>query len=66
MEIDCPINCIQSILGQIKKFLFPVPARITFEKRIKKNSVFYFIEFDIFGTTINDFSVKSDPFCPLS
>ena len=46
-------------------FLFPVPARITFGESIKKNFIFYFIEFDVFSTTINFFSVKADPFCPL-
>ena len=53
------------LLGHIKNFLFPAPARITFGKRIKKNLIFYFIGFDVFGTTINCFSVKVDPFCPL-
>ena len=48
-----------------KKFLFPVPARITFGERIKKIFIFYFIEFDVFGTTINCFSLKADPFCTL-
>ena len=48
-----------------KKILFPVLARITFEERIKKNFTFYIIEVDVFGTTINCFSVKADPFCPL-
>ena len=46
-------------------FLFPVTSRITFRERIKKNVIFYFIEFDVFVTTINYFSVKSEPFCPL-
>ena len=46
-------------------FLFPVPARITFGERIKKNFTFYFIEFDVFVTTINYFLVKAEPFCPL-
>ena len=45
-----------------KKFLFPVLARITFGERIKKNFIFYFIEF---VTTINYVSVKTEPFCPL-
>ena len=48
-----------------KKILFPVPVRITFGERIKKNLIFYFIEFDVFGSTFNCFSVKADPFCPL-
>ena len=48
-------------LGHIKKI-----SCVTFGERIKKNFIFYFIEFDIFGTTINCCSVKSDPFCPLS
>ena len=48
-----------------RKFLFPVPARITFRERIKKIFIFYFIEFDVFVTTINYFSVKAEPFCPL-
>ena len=53
-------------IGQHKIiFLFPVPARITFGERIKKKIIFYFIEFDVFVTTINYFSVKAEPFCPL-
>ena len=48
-----------------KKILFPVPAHITFGERIKKNFLIYLIEFDVFDTTINCFSVKADPFCPL-
>ena len=45
-----------------KNFLFPIPARVTFEERIKKNFIFYFIEFDVYyGTTM----VEADPFCPL-
>ena len=48
-----------------KKILFPVPARITFGERIKKSVIFYFIEFGVFGTTINCFLMKADPFCPL-
>ena len=55
-----------SRLGHIKKFLFPVPARITFGERIKKKYILHLIEFDVFGTTINCFSVKADSFCPLS
>ena len=43
------------------EFLFPFPARITFGERIKKNFSFYFIEFDVKGTTINCFSAKADP-----
>ena len=46
-------------------FLFPVPARITFGERIKKNFIFYFIEFDVFVANINYFSVKAELFCPL-
>ena len=46
-------------------FLFSVPARITFGERIKKKFIFYFIEFDVFVSTINYFSVKAEPFCPL-
>ena len=46
-------------------FLFPVPARITFDERIKKFFLFYFIQFDVFVTPINNFSVKAEPFCPL-
>ena len=53
------------IYGQIKKILCPVPARITFGERFKKNFIFYFIEFDVYDTTIDCFSVKADPFCPL-
>ena len=49
-----------------KIFLFLVPARINFGERIKKNSIFHFNQFDVFGTTVNCFSAKSDPFCPLS
>ena len=48
-----------------KSLLFPVPAQITFGKRIKKKFISYFIEFDVFGTATNFFSVKTDPFCPL-
>ena len=57
---------LQSIIRPHKiNFLFPVPARITFGESIKKNFIFYFIEFDVFSTTVNFFSVKADPFCPL-
>ena len=52
---------IYTCLGHIKKLLFPVPARITFEERIKEKFIFYFIEFDVFGTTMDCFSVKADP-----
>ena len=45
--------------------MFPVPARINFGERIKKNFIFHFNEFDVFGTTIICFSVKADAFCPL-
>ena len=55
----------QKPLGHIKIFLFPVPAQITFGERIMKNFIFHFIKFDVSGTTINCFSVKADPFCPL-
>ena len=48
-----------------KKLLFPVPTRINFGERIKKNFIFYFIKFDVFVTTINYFSVKAEPLCPL-
>ena len=54
-----------SIRPYIKKFLFPVPALITFGESIKKNFIFYFIDFDVFGTTIDTidcFLVKADPF----
>ena len=47
--------------GHIKKFLFPVPARINFGK-VTKKLYFYFIVFDVFCTTINCFLVKEDPF----
>ena len=47
-----------------KDILFPVPACIRFGERVKKILIFYFIEFDVFGTTINCFSVKTDPFFP--
>ena len=47
-----------------KQLLFPVPVCITFEERIKR-IILYFIEFDIFGTTIICFSMKADLFCPL-
>ena len=53
------------ILGHIKKILFPVPVRITFGVSIKKSFIFYFIEFDVFGTTIHCFLVKADPFRSL-
>ena len=57
---------LQSIIRPHEiNFLFPFPARITFGESIKKNFIFYFIEFDVFSTTINFFSVKADPFCPL-
>ena len=52
-------------LGHIKNFLFAVPAHITFGERIKENFIFHFIEFNVFGTRINYFSVKAEPFCPL-
>ena len=48
-----------------KDFLFPALALIPFEERINKRLFFYFIEFDVFYTTINCFSVKADPFFPL-
>ena len=48
-----------------KKFLFTFPARTTFGERIRKNFIFYFIEFDVFCTTINCLLGKADPFFPL-
>ena len=60
---------ISYLVGMLRpckeKFLFPVPARITFGERIKKNFIVYLIEFDVFGTTLNCFPVKVDPFIPL-
>ena len=52
-------------LGHIKSFLFPVTAHINFQECIKKIYIFYFIEFDVFGTSIDYFSVKANSFCPL-
>ena len=43
-----------------KKFLFPVPAPITFQGRIKKILIFYLIEFDLFGFRTNCFSMKAN------
>ena len=47
-------------LGHIKSHLFPVIARITFEQRIKKNYVFNFVDFYVFGTLPNRFRVRVD------
>ena len=58
-------GCIKLLRPHKIIFLFPVPAHITFGERIKKNFIVYFIEFDVFVTTINYFSVKAEPFCPL-
>ena len=52
-------------LKPYKKILFPVLERITFGEYIRKIFIFYFIEFDVFGTIINCFSVNADAFCPL-
>ena len=41
-----------TIFRPYRKVLFPVPARITFAERIKKNFIFHFIEFDVFGITL--------------
>ena len=35
-----------------KKILVSRQAGITFEELIQKSFIFYFIEFDVFGTTI--------------
>ena len=61
------VRCFYHIfsLRPYKNFLFPVPAHITFGKRINLFFISYFIEFDVFDTTINYFSVKADPFCLL-
>ena len=59
------LSWLAYLLGHIKSVLFPVPARITFQERIKKIFIFYFIEFDVFGTKIDCFSVKANSFCPL-
>ena len=53
------------ILGHIEKNSSFSSQRASLQERIKKNFIFYFIEFDVFGTIINCFSVKVDPFCPL-
>ena len=42
-------------LRPYKNFMFPVTASITFGQRTKKNFIFYFIEFDIFGTQSGHF-----------
>ena len=48
-------------LGHIRKFSLP-SQRASLLESIKKNLIFHFIEFDVFGTTINCFSVKADLF----
>ena len=48
-----------------KNSCFPSQRATLLESASRKKIISYFIEFDVFGTAINYFSVKADPFCPL-
>ena len=45
------------------RFAVPLESLRSYKK--EENFIFYFIEFDVFGTTHYSFLVKADPFCPL-
>ena len=53
------------VLGHIKKNSCFPSQRASLFKSIKKIFIFYFIEFDVFGTRINCFLVKANSFCAL-
>ena len=52
-------------LGHTRNSCFPSQHASLLGRASRKKFISYFIKFDAFGTAINCFSVKADPFCPL-
>ena len=56
---------LQSLRPYKKIFLVSRPSAHHFSRTHQEKIYFWFIEFEVFGTKINCFSVKADSFCPL-